>query len=137
MKLSEIMKDNTSISLATVESEGKPRIRMFSHQFIVDRKICFATSNQASAYADFAVNPYAEIMQFTRGMYVRASGEVVKAEGDERVTFLARVAEANPWLVEMKTKEVFDQTMEVFYLDTPKVTVVDYKTRQPIEVEIA
>ncbi len=137
MKLSEIMKNNTNISIATVDSDGKPKVRMFNHQFIVDGKICFATSNQGSAHANFAVNPYAEIMQFARAMYVRVGGKVVKAEGQERTEFLAMVAEANPRLVEMYTPEGFEQKMEIYYFDAPEVSVVDFKTHQPVEVEVA
>lgn len=136
MKLSEIMKDNTNISIATVDSAGMPKVRMFNHQFIVDGKICFATSNQGSAYADFATTPYAEIMQFARAMYVRIGGKVVKTEGQERLAMLEKVAAANPQLVTRYTEQGFAEKMEVFYFEGPAVNVVDFKTHSKVEVEI-
>lgn len=137
MKLSEIMKNNTNISLATIDGEGKPRVRMFNHQFIVDGKICFATGNQNSTHANLQANPNAEIMQFSRGMYVRIAGEAIRAAGEERTEMLERLALANPRLIEMYTPEGFQAKMEVYYFINPDVRVSEHKTHTPIEVEIA
>ncbi len=136
MNLSEILKDQTMISIATVDESGQPKVRMFNHQFIVDGKICFATANTGSAFAELNANPKAEIMQFARAMYVRINGEVAFFEGEEKEAMKAKLAEANPRLIEMYTPEGFDQKMELAYFVEPNVSVTDFKTREAVPVEI-
>lgn len=136
MKLSEVIKDNSMVAFSTVNSAGEPKVRQFSHQFVIDGKICFATSNQGSTYAELQVNPNAELMQFARAIYSRISGKIQFATGEEKEQLLAKVADANPRLIEMYTPEGFAQKMEVGYFVEPNLKIVDYKTRQPIEVEV-
>lgn len=136
MKLSELLKDQTMISAATVDSEGKPKVRMFNHQFIVDGKICFATANVNSAYSEIEANPFVEIMQFSRGKYIRVSGKVVISTGEEKAQLMAKLEAENPKLIEMYTKEGFDAKMEVVYFEAPEVKIVDMAIRQPVEVTI-
>lgn len=136
MKLSEIIKDNTMIAFATVNEAGAPKVRQFNHQFIIDGKICFATSNQGSAYADLQKNPNASMMQFARAMYARVNGQVEFATGEEKANLMAKLEAANPKLIEMYTKEGFDAKMEVGYFIDPEVSVVDFKTHTPVEVEV-
>lgn len=136
MKLSELLKDQTMISAATVDSEGKPKVRMFNHQFIVDGKICFATANVNSAYSEIKANPFVEIMQFSRGKYIRVSGKVVISTGEEKAQLMAKLEAENPKLIEMYTKEGFDAKMEVVYFEAPEVKIVDMAMRQPVEVTI-
>lgn len=137
MNLSELLKDQTMISAATVDSEGKPKLRMFNHQFITDGKICFATANVNSAYGEIKANPFVEIMQFARGKYIRVSGKVVIAEGQEKADLMTKLENENPKLVEMYTKEGFDAKMEVVYFEAPEVKIMDMVERTPIEVTIA
>lgn len=137
MNLSELLKDQTMISAATVDSEGKPKLRMFNHQFITDGKICFATANVNSAYSEIKANPFVEIMQFTRGKYIRVSGKVIIAEGQEKAELMAKLETENPKLVEMYTKEGFDAKMEVVYFEAPQVNIMDMVERTPVEVTIA
>ncbi len=136
MNLSEVLKDQTMISIATVDSDGQPKVRMFNHQFIVDGKICFATSNTGSAFAELNQNPKAEIMQFARAMYVRIKGEVAFADGEEKATLKAKLAEANPKLIEMYTEEGFEVKMEIAYFVDPVISVTDFKTREAVSVEV-
>lgn len=136
MKLSEVLKNNTMISIATVDEEGKPKLRTFNHQFIVDGKICFATSNLGGAYSELKDNPNAEIMQFARAMYTRVAGEVKFAEGALKDELKGILEKENPTLVNMYTKEGFDEKIEVGYFIDPVIRVMDFKTREKIEVEI-
>lgn len=136
MILSEILKENTNISMATVDSEGRPKNRIFSHQFIVDGKICFATSNTSSAFAEITNNPYGEFTQFARAKYTRVGGKIIVAEGEEKATLKALVAEKNPKLISMYTEEGFEQKIEVCYFENPDVRVKDFKTFQMIDVEV-
>lgn len=136
MNLSEILKDQTMVSIATVDASGQPHVRMFNHQFIIDSKICFATSNTNSTYAEINENPKVELMQFARAKYVRISGPVVIAEGQEKKVLKAKLAVENPKLVEMYTPAGFEEKIEVVYFDNPQVKVTDYTNREPIAVEI-
>lgn len=137
MKLSEILKDQSMISVGTVDAKGAPKVRMFNHQFIVDGKICFATSNTGTAYSELVNHPYAAVMQFARGNYVRIGGKVVVTEGEEKEVLKAKLETENPKLIEMYTKEGFDAKIEVLYFEDPELSVVDFKTHQLVDVEIS
>ncbi len=136
MNLSEILKDQTMISIATVDSDGKPKVRVFDHQFITDGKICFATSTKSSAYEELKAFPHAAILQFARSKYVRIDGEVVFAEGEEKAALKAKLANDNPRLVNMKTPEGFEEQIEVLYFVDPQIKVTDFQTRSEVEVEV-
>ncbi len=136
MNLSDILKDQTMISIATVDETGQPKSRMFNHQFIVDGKVCFATSNTGSAFRELNANPKAEIMQFARAMYVRINGEVAFFEGDLKAEMKAKLAAENPKLIEMYTEEGFEAKMEIAYFVEPQISVTDFKTRESVSVEV-
>ncbi len=137
MKLSEILKDKTMVYLATVDAKGQPKSRVVNHQFIVDGKVCFGTSNQGNAFAELNANNKAEISQFSRAKYVRVTGEVKFAEGEFKEAMKAKLAEANPQVVAMYTEEGFAEKMEIAYFENPAVKVIDYTNRSIVEVEIA
>ncbi len=137
MKLSEILKDKSMVYLATVDAEGQPKSRVVNHQFIVDGKVCFGTSNQGNAYAELTANPKAEISQFARAKYVRVTGEVKFAQGEFKEAMKAKLAEASPQVVAMYTEEGFAEKMEIVYFENPAVKVIDMADRSLVEVELA
>ncbi len=138
MKLSEILKEKSMINMSTVDAEGQPKSRVMNMQFIVDGKICFGTSNTGNAYAELKNNNKAEFAQFARAMYIRIGGEVKFTEGELKEELKARMAEANPQVVEMYTEAGFNEKMEIAYFENPSIRVVDFKTHKPVtDIEIA
>ncbi len=138
MKLSEILKDKSMIYLATVDQEGQPKSRVVNHQFIVDGKLCFGTSNQGNTFAELQNNNRAEFSQFTRGKYIRISGEVKFADAELKAELKAKLAEANPHVVAMYTEAGYEAKMEIAYFENPIVRIIDMQERQPVlDVELA
>ncbi len=136
MNLSELLKDQTNVSCGTVDLEGKPKVRIFTHQFITDGKICFSTATKNSAYAELKAHPFVEITQFSRGNYIRISGEIVFAEGQEKIDLKAKLRAENEKMSRLFTPEKFEEMIEIIYFKDPQIKVMDYTNRQPIEVEV-
>ncbi len=136
MKLSEILKEGSNITIATVNEQGRPKSRIFSHQFIQDGKIYFCTSNEGSAFKELEVNPYAEISQFARAMYTRIGGKTIVVQGEEKKELKEIVAQNNPMLIQRYGQKGFEQKIEVLYFEEPTVTVRDFKTQSLVDIEV-
>lgn len=135
MKLSEILRDKSTVAIATVDSEGMPHSRAFEHQFIIDGKICFSTSNTNNTYKDLMGNPNAEISQFEQAMYTRISGKIKFVTGEEREALKKLLAEKNPKIPAMFAPE-YDEKVEIGYFVEPQIKILDFKTRLEVEVEV-
>ncbi len=136
MKLSEILKDQSTITLSTVDGDNKAKSRVFQHQFIVDGKVFFATSNQSTTFAELKNNSHVEFSQFENAKYIRVAGTATALVGEEKVKYKAMMAELNPGIVEMYTPEGFEAKMEIIAIADADVRVKDFADQSVIEVTV-
>ncbi|MCC8088792.1 MAG: pyridoxamine 5'-phosphate oxidase family protein [Rikenellaceae bacterium] len=78
-KMLELLNVNADIALATVGSDGKPKIRVFQIMRISENNLYFATSSDKETYKQLKNNPFVEILAMDGSISLRLAG---KAEFD-------------------------------------------------------
>jgi uncharacterized pyridoxamine 5'-phosphate oxidase family protein len=72
------LRSSPAFHVATVDAEGKPRVRPFSFVMEYGGHLAFATSSDKKIYAELQKNPYVEIEVFdaANGAWWRVHGKV-------------------------------------------------------------
>lgn len=107
------IKENPMGFLATVDENGKPRVRGFGIMITEDNRILFGTSNKRRTIKQLKVNPYAEwITKSKNSSTLRISGDVV-IEDDMQIKLYT--IENNPVIKKLYAGR--EDEFEMFYLD--------------------
>lgn len=108
-----IDKYNFGGKLATVDENGRPRVRGFALMKQEDKRLVFATSNKKDVFRQLKTNPYAEwIVSSDEHSTLRISGDVVF---DDDHAVKEDVLYLNPVVRKMYTGR--EDEFEVFYLE--------------------
>ncbi|WP_304942301.1 pyridoxamine 5'-phosphate oxidase family protein [Vallitalea guaymasensis] len=107
------IKENPMGFLATVDENGKPRVRGFGIMITEDNRILFGTSNKRRTIKQLKVNPYAEwITKSKNSSTLRISGDVVI---EEDMQIKLNTIENNPVIKKLYAGREYE--FEMFYLD--------------------
>ncbi|QUH27917.1 pyridoxamine 5'-phosphate oxidase family protein [Vallitalea guaymasensis] len=107
------IKENPMGFLATVDENGKPRVRGFGIMITEDNRILFGTSNKRRTIKQLKVNPYAEwITKSKNSSTLRISGDVVI---EEDMQIKLNTIENNPVIKKLYVGR--EDEFEMFYLD--------------------
>jgi uncharacterized pyridoxamine 5'-phosphate oxidase family protein len=107
------IKENPMGFLATVDENGKPRVRGFGIMITEDNRILFGTSNKRRTFSQLKVNPYAEwITKSKNSSTLRVSGDVVI---EEDMQIKLSTIENNPVIKNMYAGR--EDEFEMFYLE--------------------
>ncbi|WP_273327296.1 pyridoxamine 5'-phosphate oxidase family protein [Vallitalea guaymasensis] len=107
------IKENPMGFLATVDENGKPRVRGFGIMITEDNRILFGTSNKRRTINQLKVNPYAEwITKSKNSSTLRISGDVVI---EEDMQIKLNTIENNPVIKKLYAGREYE--FEMFYLD--------------------
>ncbi len=129
MNTNQLFKDQSIIALATVDSNNTPNMRYVEHQFTIDDRIYFATSNQGSAYRDLSTNNNITIMQFEQGVYTRVKGQVAFLDSEEKETIKTKINQVNPKIAARYVLDGYDKFIEVGYITNPTIDVRDMRQK--------
>lgn len=104
--------------LATVDDEGKPHVRPFGTQAILDDQLYIGTSLKKKVAKQMLAHPQIEISGMAKGKWIRLEATVVH---DNRVEQEARFLDAVPSLKKMCAAG--DGNTAIFYLKDAKATI--------------
>ena len=107
----EFLKNAGTYYLATVDSNGAPRVRPFGTVHIFDGKLYIQTGLKKAVAQQMLANPKIEICAFSQGKWVRLSGEAVP---DDRREARVSMLDAYPSLKRMYDPD--DGNTGVFYI---------------------
>ncbi|MFC2129190.1 pyridoxamine 5'-phosphate oxidase family protein [Bacteroidota bacterium] len=112
-----IDKNSNSGNLATVDEDGRPRVRAFGLMRREETRLVFATSNKKAVYSQLQANPYAEWIINSEDYFttLRIFGNIV-FDDDPEVE--KRVLDENPIIKKLYTGR--EQEFKVFYLENPE-----------------
>ena len=129
-KIVEEIKKTGVFYIATVDSEGQPRVRPFGAVAEFEGKAYICTNNTKKCYAEMLANPKTEISGMASdGTWLRVTGKLVRDDRDEA---RAAMLEANEGLKNMY--HVGDGVFEVLYLED--VSCVKYSfTADPVVIQ--
>ena len=82
-KLLNFLNDAKTFYIATLDDDNQPRVRPFGAAAIIDGKLCIATNNQKSVYAQMKKNPKVEISGMAGGKWIRLAAEAEEIDTDE------------------------------------------------------
>ena len=113
-------------NLATVDENGKPRVRGFGLMKREDKSLIFATSNKKAVYRQLKANPYAEwIVSSEEHSTLRISGDVVF---DDDPAVKEEVLNLIPLVRKMYTGR--EDEFAVFYLENLEYKWFHLKPKQ-------
>ncbi len=124
----EFLKENPVQYVATVDKEGKPRVRPF--QFMLDEngKLYFCTSNEKKVYKELSNAPYIEICTSSnKGEWIRISGKVTFSNDTDIKKYIIE----NNDLVKSIYKTPDNKVFEIFYIEEGQVTISDFSGNPP------
>lgn len=121
------IKENPMGFLATVDENGKPRVRGFGIMITEDNRILFGTSNKRRTFKQLKVNPYAEwITKSKNSSTLRVSGDVVI---EEDMQIKLNTIENNPAIKNMYAGR--EEEFEMFYLENVEYDWFEMKMTIP------
>jgi uncharacterized pyridoxamine 5'-phosphate oxidase family protein len=124
----QFLNENQNGFLATVDQEGKPRVRPFGFMFEQEGKLYFCTSNQKKVFAEMQAQPWVEYsMMSPQFAWLRIFGKAVFTSD---LSLKAKVIESNP-MVKGLYKTPDNPTLEVFYLDEADAGLFDFSGQPP------
>jgi uncharacterized pyridoxamine 5'-phosphate oxidase family protein len=118
--------------LATVDAEGQPHVRIFTSRVVVDDKVYIQTNKTKEVFKQILDNPKVEICAFSKGQWMRVTGELVH---DDTVEARKKVLDAQP---ELRTAYHYDENDGVCaVLYFKHATAVTYSfTSDPVSISI-
>ncbi|MCT4593035.1 MAG: pyridoxamine 5'-phosphate oxidase family protein [Anaeromicrobium sp.] len=123
------IKENPMGFLATVDENGKPRVRAFGIMITEDNRILFGTSNKRRTFSQLKVTPYAEwITKSKNSSTLRVSGNVVI---EEDVEIKLNTIENNPTIKNIYAGR--EDEFEMFYLENIEYDWFEMKITIPIK----
>ena len=131
-KIVEFLKDSGMYYIATVDGEGQPHVRIFTSRVVVDGKVYIQTNKTKDVFKQIIANPKVEICAFSKGKWMRVTGELVH---DDTTEARKKVLDAQP---ELRTAYHYDENdgvCAVFYFDHAKAVTYSF-TSDPEAIEI-
>ncbi len=114
--------------LATVGTDGRPKVRPFQFMLEDGGRLFFCTSNQKPVYQEMLGNPYVEFCASGENFsWMRLSGKAVFIQD---LALKAMVQEASP-LVKSIYQAPDNPAFEVFYLESAVATIADFSGSPP------
>lgn len=112
----DFMRQNPMGFLATIDENGKPRVRGFGIMVDEQGRIVFGTSNKRRTFGQLKANPHAEwIGKAKNSNTLRVSGDVII---EENTQVKLNAIESNPVIKNIYAGREDD--FEMFYLDNVK-----------------
>lgn len=127
-KVCTFLKEAGTYYLATVEGD-QPRVRPFGTAHIYEDKLYIQTGLKKDVAKQMAANPKIEICAFTKGEWIRVSGEAIL---DERVEAQKSLLDAYPGL--QKMYQAGDGNTAVYYLKNGTATISAF-SHEPEELK--
>lgn len=76
-KVFNFLKEAGTYYLATVDEEGKPRVRPFGTVNIYEGKLYIQTGKSKDVFKQIEKNPFVEICAFNNGTWLRVNGKLI------------------------------------------------------------
>ena len=124
----EFLKECGTYYLATVDGD-QPRVRPFGTAEVIDGALCIQTGKKKNVYREIEKNPKVEISAFSKGRWIRLSGELYEVDRREA---RAAMLDAYPELRAMYNED--DGNTAVLYFKNAKATFCSF-TEPPKTVE--
>lgn len=121
-KVCNFLKEAGTYYLATVEGD-QPRVRPFGTAHIFEDRLYIQTGLKKDVAKQLAENPKVELCAFTKGQWIRVSGEAIF---DERIEAQKSLLDAYPSL--QKMYQAGDGNTAVYYLKNGKATISSFTT---------
>ena len=112
----EFLKECGTYYLATVDGD-QPRVRPFGTAEVIDGALCIQTGKKKNVYREIEKNPKVEISAFSKGRWIRLSGELYEVDRREA---RAAMLDAYPELRAMYNED--DGNTVVFYFKDAEAT---------------
>jgi uncharacterized pyridoxamine 5'-phosphate oxidase family protein len=129
----KFLTENPVQYLATVDSDGRPRVRPFQFMLEQEGKLYFCTSNKKDVYWQIRKQPYVEISATSpASAWIRLRGKAVfsKDPGIKK-----KIIEGSD-LVKSIYKTAENTIFEIFYLDEAKAVIADFSGNPPKEYSL-
>lgn len=120
----DFLKKAGTYYLATVEGD-QPRVRPFGTAHVFEDRLYIQTGKAKNVSKQLRENPKAEICAFTKGEWMRVSGELVE---DDRIEARQSLLDEYPALQKMYAAD--DGNTQVFYFRNATVTISAF-THEP------
>ena len=124
----EFLKECGTYYLATVDGD-QPRVRPFGTAEVIDGALCIQTGKKKNVYREIEKNPKVEISAFSKGRWIRLSGELYEVDRREA---RAAMLDAYPELRAMYNED--DGNTAVLYFKNATATFCSF-TEPPKTVE--
>jgi uncharacterized pyridoxamine 5'-phosphate oxidase family protein len=129
-KIITILRENPTHFLATIGSDGYPKVRPFGFMMFEDGKLYYCTNNTKNVYAQLQAQPYLELCVCTSQFaWVRVSGKAVFVD---ELEIKEKVLESSA-MVKNIYQTADNPILEVFYLDEAKAVLADFSGNPPRE----
>lgn len=131
-KIVEFLKNAGMYYIATVDGEGQPHVRIFTSRAVVDGKVYIQTNKTKDVFKQIIANPKVEICGFSKGQWMRVTGELVH---DDTVEARKKVLDAQPELRSAYHYDENDGVCAVFYFKSAKAVTYSF-TSEPEAIDI-
>ena len=129
----EFLNENPVQYLATVDLEGKPRVRPFQFMLEEEGKLYFCTNNQKNVYKQLKKSPYVEITTSSPTFaWIRLRGKAVFSDD---IKIKKAIIESNE-LVKSQYQTANNPIFKIFYLDEAKAVITDFSGKPPREFRL-
>lgn len=129
----KFLKENPVQYFATVDKDGKPKVRPFQFMLEKNGKLFYCTSNKKPVYEQIENNSNVEIcVSSPDNTWIRLSGEVVFTKD---INIKAEIIELSP-LVKSLYKTPDNPIFEAFYLSNAKAVITDFSGNPPKEYKL-
>lgn len=126
----KFLNENSVQYLATVDLDGKPRVRPFQFMLEKEGKLYFCTNNQKNVYKQLKKSPYVEITTSSPTFaWIRLRGKAVFSD-DMKIK--KAIIESNE-LVKSQYQTANNPIFKIFYLDEAKAVITDFSGKPPRE----
>ncbi len=129
--MNEVVKfltENPIQYFATVDLDGKPRVRPFQFMGEHAGKLYYCTNNQKNVYKQMQKQPYIEISAANpQAAWIRLSGKVVFSND---LYIKKKVIESNP-LLKTLYQSADNPIFEIFYLEEAAAVISDFSGNPP------
>ena len=125
----DFLKKSQTQYLATIGTDGRPKVRPFQFKLEQGGKLYFSTTNDKQVYKEIVQHPYVELCACGENWsWLRLSGKVVFSE-DRSIK--ARIIEEAVPLIKAVYKTPDNPLWALFYLDEATATFADLSGQPP------
>lgn len=126
-KVFKFLEENPLQYCATVDVDGKPKVRPFQMMYHNGGDIYYCTSEKKDVYKQLGKNPYVEICASTKSRWLRIRGRVVWVDdiGEKQ-----KAIDASP-LVKAIYKTADNPVLKLFYIADAEAVISDFSGNPP------